>query len=49
MNEVAKTNVHMTLDNIRKDSPVLKDMEDAGEIALVGAMYDISNGEVHFY
>jgi len=49
VNEVAKTNVHMTLDNIRKDSPVLKDMEDAGEIALVGAMYDISNGEVHFY
>ena len=49
VNEVAKTNVHMTLDNIRKDSPVLKDMEDAGEIALVGAMYDISNGKVLFY
>jgi carbonic anhydrase len=49
VNEVAKTNVAMTIENIRKDSPVLKDMEDAGEIAIVGAMYDISNGEVHFY
>ena len=49
VNEVAKTNVAMTIENIRKDSKVPKDMEDAGEIAIVGATYDISTGEVHFY
>ena len=49
VNNVARKNVELTLDNIRKDSPVLLDMEEAGEIALVGAMYDISNGKVHFY
>ncbi|CAI8363621.1 MAG: Carbonic anhydrase 2 [Formosa sp. Hel3_A1_48] len=49
VNEVAKKNVHMTIDNIRKSSPVLKDMEDAGEIEIVGGMYDIKTGEVTFY
>lgn len=48
VNEVAKTNVQLTIEDIRSLSPVLKDMEDVGEIAIVGAMYDIANGQVHF-
>ena len=48
VNTVAIKNVHMTMDNIRIESPVLKEMEDNGEIAIVGAMYDIANGKVHF-
>ncbi len=46
---VAKTNVEMTLDNIRQQSEVLKEMEDLGAIKIVGAMYDISTGAVSFY
>jgi len=49
VNEVAKKNVYMTIDNIRKSSQVLKDMEDAGDIEIVGGMYDIKTGEVTFY
>lgn len=49
VNEVAKKNVYMTIDNIRKSSQVLKDMEDAGEIEIVGGMYDIKTGKVTFY
>ena len=49
VNEVAKKNVYMTIDKIRKSSQVLKDMEDAGEIEIVGGMYDIKTGEVTFY
>lgn len=49
VNEVAKTNVQMTIENIRKSSPVLKELEDAGEIEIVGGMYDIKTGEVTFY
>ena len=49
VNEVAKTNVHMTIENIRNSSPVLKELEDAGEIEIVGGMYDIKTGEVTFY
>ncbi len=48
VNEVAVKNVQMTIDNIRKDSEVLKEMEDNGEILILGGMYDISNGKVSF-
>ena len=49
VNEVAKKNVYMNIDNIRESSQVLKEMEDAGEIEIVGGMYDIKTGEVIFY
>ncbi|MEM9362927.1 MAG: carbonic anhydrase family protein [Bacteroidota bacterium] len=49
VNEVAKQNVHMTIENIRKKSAVLKEMEDNGEILIVGGMYDISDGKVHYF
>lgn len=45
---VSVKNVEMTLENIRNQSDVLKEMEDNGEIAIVGAMYDISDGRVTF-
>ena len=48
VNAVAEKNVVMTIENIRNQSPVLKDMEDAGEIKIVGAMYDIADGKVHW-
>jgi len=48
VNEVAVKNVHMTIENTRNMSPVLKEMEDNGEIKIVGAMYDINNGKVTF-
>lgn len=48
VNEVAVKNVHMTIENTRTMSPVLKEMEDNGEIKIVGAMYDINNGKVTF-
>jgi carbonic anhydrase len=48
VNEVAKKNVHLTIDRIMAESHVLKEMSDNGEIKIVGAMYDINNGEVEF-
>ncbi|MDX1331584.1 MAG: carbonic anhydrase family protein [Robiginitalea sp.] len=48
VDQVAETNVRMTIENIRKQSPVLRIMEEDGEIALIGAMYDISTGKVDF-
>lgn len=48
VNAVVDKNVEMTIDNIRTQSPVLKEMEDNGEIAIVGAIYDIADGKVHF-
>lgn len=49
VDKVAEKNVHLTIGNIRKHSPVLVEMEEKGEIKVVGAMYDVSNGEVIFY
>ena len=49
MNAVAEKNVHMTIENIRKKSAVLKEMEDNGEILIVGGMYDIADGKVHYF
>ncbi|MDO1499731.1 carbonic anhydrase family protein [Winogradskyella maritima] len=49
VNEVALKNVEMTINNIRNRSSVLKEMEDNGEIKIVGGMYDISNGAVTFH
>lgn len=49
VDSVARTNVSMTIENIRRRSPVLKEMEDTGAIKIIGGMYDISSGEVHFF
>ncbi len=49
VNEVAVKNVHMTIDNIRKQSQVLNEMEANGEILIIGGMYNISDGSVTFY
>lgn len=49
VDEVAKVNVEMALENIHSQSVILKEMEERGEIMIIGAMYDLSNGEVIFY
>ena len=48
VNRVAVKNVHMAIDNLRAMSPILKEMEAAGDIKVVGAMYHIENGQVDF-
>ena len=49
VNTVAEKNVEMTIAEIRSSSPVLAEMEQKGEINIVGGMYDISTGLVHFH
>jgi carbonic anhydrase len=45
---VAEANVRFTMDAIRAKSPVLAEMEADGEVTVVGAMYDVSSGEVRW-
>lgn len=47
--KVSEANVRMTVQTIRDKSPVLKEMEDKGEIKIVGAMYDVKTGKVSWY
>ncbi len=49
VDNVSKKNVHLTIDRIHAESPILTEMEANGEIKIIGAMYDINSGEVEFY
>ncbi|MCF6360804.1 MAG: carbonic anhydrase [Cyclobacteriaceae bacterium] len=46
--QVAVKNVQISISNIRKESPILAEMEEAGEIEIVGAIYSVSSGQVEF-
>lgn len=46
---VVHENITVSVENIRKQSTILREMEEAGEIKIVGAYYDMDNGEVTFY
>ena len=46
---VAKKNVQLTIDRIHQESPILNEMEESGEIMIIGAMYDINTGAVEFF
>jgi carbonic anhydrase len=46
---VARKNVEITMGNIRKDSPVLAEMESKGAIKIAGAMYNLETGVVDFF
>lgn len=45
---VARTNVQMTVDNIRKNSAVLDELERSGTIKIAGAMYNLETGALEF-
>lgn len=48
VNTVAVENVKLNIERIKDESSVLNDMLQAGEIDIVGAMYDVKNGSVSF-
>ena len=45
---VARTNVKLGIENIRRRSPVLEELEKKGSIQITGAMYNLANGVVEF-
>ncbi len=44
----SQSNVRNAIEKIRSDSPILKEMEEKGEIKIVGAVYDMDDGSVDF-
>jgi carbonic anhydrase len=49
VDSVARTNIKMTLADIRKHSPTLNKLEQDGKIKIVGAIYKLVGGEVEFF
>jgi len=46
---VGHANVAMAVAEIREKSPILKEMEDSGQIKIIGAYYDLHTGKVEFF
>jgi len=47
--KVASLNVRITKKQILKNSPIIKEMIEQGEIVLAGGMYNVETGVVDFY
>jgi carbonic anhydrase len=45
---VTVTNVKLTMEKIRRLSPLLREMEEKGDIMIAGAIYNLQTGEVEF-
>ncbi|MGX1024376.1 carbonic anhydrase family protein [Flavobacterium sp. CS20] len=43
---VVEKNVMLNIERIRKESPILKDLEDSGQIKIVGGVYSLKTGEI---
>jgi carbonic anhydrase len=47
--KVSKLNVLHALDEIRNKSSIISGLEKEGKVLVVGGMYDVGSGKVHFY
>ncbi|GAB4163720.1 MAG: carbonic anhydrase family protein [Winogradskyella sp.] len=45
---VCEHNIIKTINDIREKSPILKEMEEDGEIKIIGGVYDMDTGKVDF-
>lgn len=48
VNEVAHTNVDLTVQNIVSRSPVIRGLVEEGDLIVIGAMHDVASGKVTF-
>jgi carbonic anhydrase len=45
---VGEANVRLTMEEVKKQSPVMKEMIDSGELLLVGGIYNLETGRVSY-
>jgi carbonic anhydrase len=46
---VAEINVRRAVKEILERSPIIRELVEAGEVGIIGAMYDVTSGQVTFY
>ena len=49
MNKVTELNVHLTIERVRRESPIIAELEQSGQIKIVGGLYEVENGKVTFF
>ena len=48
VHSVAEKNVEMTMENIRKRSSLIAELEKQGQVKITGALYDMKTGRIDF-
>jgi carbonic anhydrase len=46
VNNVTELNVHLTIERIRRESPIIAEMEQNNELEIKGGIYNVETGEV---
>lgn len=49
VNNVTNINVKLTIDRIRRESPIITELEEQGKIKIVGGTYDVESGIVSYF
>jgi carbonic anhydrase len=49
LDKVSDQNVHLSIARIKRESPILKQMVESGQIDLVGGMYNLATGKVEIF
>ena len=49
VDKVARKNVELTMDGVRKHSSVLADLEKSNAVKIAGSMYNLETGQVEFF
>ncbi|TSD67030.1 carbonic anhydrase [Inquilinus sp. KBS0705] len=49
VNKVTDIHVGLTIDRIRKESPIVAELEQQGSIKIIGGIYDVETGFVTFF
>jgi len=49
VNTVTDLNVKLTIERIKKESPIIAELEKEGQVKIVGGMYDVVTGVVDFF
>ncbi|MDB5222650.1 MAG: carbonic anhydrase [Chitinophagaceae bacterium] len=49
LRNVTVNNVFITVKKVKEQSPILREMEQTGEIKIIGGLYDVDTGQVTFF
>lgn len=49
VNNVTNINVALTIERIRRESPIIAELEQTGEIKIIGGLYEVETGKVSFF
>src|SRR5688572_9508057 len=49
VNNVTELNVRLTIERIRRESPIIAELENLGSIQIIGGIYNVENGRVAFF